>query len=167
MKASEPLSFICPSALYNVTIESRAWNKMVDDCNKAGTRETGGILIGQYSNDKSTALITEVSSRPKDSISSSATFQRGAFGLKELLAARWTEGLYYIGEWHFHPGGSPEPSRPDTYAMRSIAANSNYSCPEPILLIVGGHPPKRVTLSVTVFPNEKPSIRLSSYNRLI
>ncbi|MNQ94124.1 hypothetical protein D3C85_1096250 [compost metagenome] len=161
MKTSVPLYFSSPIAQYAVNLEVAAWSTMVNDCIKAGTHETGGILIGQYGSDRSVALITEVTSRPKDSIFSTVTFQRGAVGLKEILASRWDDGFHYVGEWHFHPGGSPEPSGPDIRAMRSIAANSNYSCREPILIILGGQPPQKVTLSVTVFPSKEPSVRLN------
>lgn len=161
MKTSTPLSFTCPDTQYAVNLELAAWSTMVNDCIKAGTNETGGILIGRYTSDRSLALITEITSCPKDSIFSTTTFQRGAAGLKEILASRWKEGFHYIGEWHFHPGSSPEPSGPDIRAMRSIAANSNYSCREPILIILGGQPPGKVTLSVTVFPSKDPSVRLN------
>ncbi|WP_394375964.1 Mov34/MPN/PAD-1 family protein [Stutzerimonas frequens] len=137
---------------------------MVSDCVRAGTHETGGILIGKYSSDGSVALISEITSHPKDSISSSVTFQRGTIGLRELLAARWNEGFHYVGEWHYHPGGSPEPSGPDMHTMRSIATNSKYSCREPILIILGGRPPREVKLSATVFPANRPSVRLNPFS---
>lgn len=160
MNYPAPLSFVSSSDSYTVTIEAEVLSQMVIDCIRAGTHETGGILIGKYSSDGSIALISEITSHPKDSISSSVTFQRGIIGLKELLAERWNEGFHYIGEWHYHPGGSPEPSAPDIRAMRSIATNSKYSCREPILVILGGSPPKVVKLSATVFPANGPSVKL-------
>ncbi|MGN8248283.1 Mov34/MPN/PAD-1 family protein [Pseudomonas sp. SMV7] len=160
MNYPAPLSFVSSSDSYTVTIEAEVLSQMVIDCIRAGTHETGGILIGKYSSDGSIALISEITSHPKDSISSSVTFQRGIIGLKELLAERWNEGSHYIGEWHYHPGGSPEPSTPDIRAMRSIATNSKYSCREPILVILGGTPPEVVKLSATVFPANGPSVKL-------
>lgn len=163
MKRSVPLSFSNPSAPYTVTLEAAALSKMVSDCVQAGTGETGGILIGKYSSDGRIALISEITSHPKDSIRSSVTFLRGIFGLKELLASRWNESLHYVGEWHYHPGGSPEPSGTDKHAMRSIAANPKYSCREPILIILGGRSPRQANLSVTVFPANKVSVRLNPF----
>ena len=160
MNYPAPLSFLSPSDSYTVTIEAEALSKMVSNCIRAGSHETGGILIGRYSSDGSIALISEITSHPEDSISSSVSFQRGTIGLKELLAERWNEGFHYVGEWHYHPGGSPEPSAPDIRAMRSIATNSKYSCREPILIILGGTPPRAVNLSVTVFPANSPNIKL-------
>ncbi len=166
MKNSVPLSFSNPSAPYTVTLEAEALSNMVSDCVQAGKHETGGILIGKYSSDGRIALISEITSHPKDSISSSITFLRGIVGLKELLTARWSEGFHYVGEWHYHPGGSPEPSGTDMHAMRSIAENSKYSCREPILVIVGGRPPREVSLSVTVFPANRLSVRLNQFSSL-
>jgi len=160
MKSPVPLSFSSPDAPYTVTFEAAALSKMVSDCVRAGTHETGGILIGKYRSDGRVALISEITSHPKDSISSSVTFQRGTIGLRELLAARWDEGFHYVGEWHYHPGGSPEPSGPDMHTMRAIATNSKYSCREPILIILGGHPPREFKLSATVFPANRPNVRL-------
>lgn len=157
-------SFSSPNTPYTVTLEAAALSKMVSDCVQAGTHETGGILIGKYSSDGSIASVSEISSRPEDSVSSSVTFQRGIIGLKELLATRWDEGFHYVGEWHYHPGGSPEPSGPDINAMRSIATNAKYSCREPILIILGGRPPRDVRISVTVFPANMPNIRLNPFS---
>lgn len=163
MNDSVPLSFSSPSAPYTVTLEPAVLSKMVSDCVRAGAHETGGILVGKYSSDGNIALISEITSHPKDSISSSVTFQRGILGLKEMLAARWEEGFHYVGEWHYHPGGSPEPSRTDMKAMQSIATNPRYSCREPILIILGGLPPRQANLSVTVIPANSLSVRLTPF----
>ncbi|HKH36596.1 MAG TPA: Mov34/MPN/PAD-1 family protein [Rubrobacter sp.] len=57
---------------------------------------------------------------------------------------RWLDGLwrrrkrrYYLGEWHFHPGGAAEPSPTDTEQMAKIMHSASYKCPEPVPLLVG------------------------------
>lgn len=104
----------------------------------AGRKETGGILIGQYKQNQSLAMITEITSSPPDSQKGFTCFTRGTVGLKEILHHNWVNGRYYIGEWHFHPYASPTPSRQDIKEMKSIATSKLYKCPEPILLIIGG-----------------------------
>ncbi|HCM3801602.1 TPA: Mov34/MPN/PAD-1 family protein [Klebsiella variicola subsp. variicola] len=69
-------------------------------------------------------------------------------------------GLYYVGEWHFHPGGSPEPSGDDFRSMTSIAANPDYQCLEPVMIILGGDPAGSYSLSASVFPRGDAPIRL-------
>ncbi|EPD6202522.1 Mov34/MPN/PAD-1 family protein [Enterobacter hormaechei] len=155
------LIFSCVSTKYTVKLNSSSLQKMIDECIKAGTNETGGILIGSYSQDGSTAIIVEATARPADSLVGSTTFQRGVKGLKPLLDSRWKTGKYYVGEWHFHPGGSPEPSSDDLLSMKNISSNPNYQCLEPVMIILGGDPSGKYSLSANVFPRGKPPIRLS------
>lgn len=155
------LMFSCLSVDYVVNLSSSSLQKMIDECIKAGEHETGGILIGSYSADGSTAFIVEATARPDDSLAGRTTFQRGIKGLKPLLDFRWKTGKYYVGEWHFHPGGSPEPSPEDFVSMKNISSNPNYQCPEPVMIILGGDPSGLYSLSANVFPRGKASIRLS------
>ena len=105
-------------------------------CKASPTKETGGILIGYYAQNLKDAYITEATPKPSDSIYGLTWFNRGITGLKEILIKRWSKGHYYLGEWHFHPGRNSIPSYTDTCQMRSISKNTNYKCPEPILVIV-------------------------------
>ncbi|NJI72720.1 hypothetical protein HCX49_05840 [Sphingobacterium kitahiroshimense] len=100
--------------------------------------ETGGILIGNYQNDYSVAYISLITGPPKDSKKARFTFTRGVSGLSKILDENWGVGKYYLGEWHFHPGTSPEPSRQDVNQIHQISQTGKYECPEPILLIIGG-----------------------------
>lgn len=102
------------------------------------TVETGGILIGRYSEDLSTAEITQVTGPPKDSKSGPTWFSRGIKGLKSLLKKAWCNSEYYLGEWHFHPMGTTTPSGQDLFQMAEIANNHNYNCPEAIMIIIAG-----------------------------
>jgi integrative and conjugative element protein (TIGR02256 family) len=153
------VTFSRTGADYRATLCSSSLQQMIDECIRAGANETGGILIGSYSEDGSTAIIVEATASPADSLAGRSTFQRGVKGLKHLLDARWKTGLYYVGEWHFHPGGSPEPSGDDLVSMRNIAANPNYQCLEPVMIILGGNPTGSYSLSASVFPRGKAPIR--------
>jgi proteasome lid subunit RPN8/RPN11 len=117
---------------------------------KAGRRETGGILIGRYDADGWMAEVVEATTKPRGSRAGWWWFRRGNAGLRELLSARWCDGYHYLGEWHFHPGGSSQPSGTDLHSMREISADPAYQCPEPILAIIGGRPTHRWELSVSV-----------------
>jgi integrative and conjugative element protein (TIGR02256 family) len=106
----------------------------------AGKKETGGIIIGKYVDEQKAALVTEFTKAPNDSKFGFFWFLRGNHGFKELLLKYWQEGLYYLGEWHFHPFADPNPSFQDIKQMKKIALSEKYYCPEPILVIVGGNP---------------------------
>jgi proteasome lid subunit RPN8/RPN11 len=124
---------------------------MLEAAIKAGRCETGGILIGRYGAEKWSADIVEATPMPEGSRAGWFWFQRSKKGLAGLLEARWSEGFYYLGEWHFHPGGAPTPSGPDIRAMQKVAQDKAYRCPSPILLILGGRPKTRWSISATLF----------------
>jgi hypothetical protein len=126
-------------------------NLMLDFAKSAGTRETGGILIGRYFPDEFTAEVAEVTPAPADSRAGPIWFDRGTAGLRDLLDTRWQSGLYYLGEWHYHPSASSRPSPDDRRTMRRIASNIAYQCATPLLLVLRGQPAGCWSLSATVF----------------
>ena len=105
---------------------------------ESGSYETGGILIGNYTSDLTTAIITKISGPPTDSKRGRTWFNRGTKGLNTLIKQYWRKSQYYLGEWHFHPNSEPNPSRQDILQMKEIACSKKYNCPEPILIIIGG-----------------------------
>lgn len=130
---------------------------MLNQAAASGHSETGGILIGRYSNAGAVATIADATAKPPGSRFGLSWFTRGNKGLKKLLEARWSDGDHYLGEWHFHPGGSASPSGPDEVAMRAVASDERYRCREPLLAILGGWPGREWAVTLTVFPvNENP-----------
>lgn len=113
--------------------------QVIGRCKDSEAYETGGLLIGRYAEGLRVAVVTECLPAPADSKAGPTWFVRGVRSLNAKLRWRWNAGRgYYLGEWHFHPGGAPVPSNPDCTQMRSISESAGYSCPEPILLIIGG-----------------------------
>lgn len=108
-------------------------------CRDAGSVETGGILVGRYSDDLALAIVREATPPPTDSKRGRSWFVRGMSGLREMLGNRWraSERTFYIGEWHFHPANHVEPSRDDFAQMLAISQAREYDCKEPLLLILG------------------------------
>ncbi len=125
---------------------------MTSLCRKAKRSETGGILAGRYSEGHDCAVVTEVTGPPPDSRSGPTWFKRGVRGLQQLIERLWGQGrAYYLGEWHYHPYGPPNPSKADVAQMTEIASSNGYSCPEPLLLIIGGDPKMGLEIKVFVF----------------
>lgn len=106
-----------------------------------GRGETGGILIGCYSDDLSTAEVLLASGPGPLSVSKSSFFTRKAFGIQAELDKEFESGKYYLGEWHCHPGADSTPSSQDVRQMKSISKSVSYSCPEPILMVFGKSDP--------------------------
>jgi hypothetical protein len=48
--------------------------------------------------------------------------------------------------------------------MKKFAASSDYQCPEPILVIIGGTPPERWSVGVYVFPKGQSIVELLRVN---
>lgn len=120
-------------------MDQRNVERLVRYLQKAGDRETGGILIGNYSDDLDQAVITKVTGPPRDSRAGRTFFVRGTRGLQQILDRLWRDGSgYYLGEWHFHPTGDGAASGKDFEQMEKLSWSTAFYCPEPILLIVAG-----------------------------
>lgn len=107
-------------------------------CCDACSVETGGILIGRYSDDLAVAIVREATPPPTDSKRGRSWFVRGVSGLRQMLGNRWQakERTFYVGEWHFHPANHVEPSANDFAQMIEIGRAREYDCKEPLLLIL-------------------------------
>lgn len=159
----EPIEFrVSGDAAASIWISPAAITAMVEASVKAGRSETGGILIGRYGPEGWFADVVEATPKPKGSRSGWFWFQRSNSGLSALLAERWRDGLHYLGEWHFHPGGAPTPSGSDIRAMWKVAGDEAYRCPAPILIILGGKPKSDWSLSATLF-REGQAVSLRQY----
>jgi integrative and conjugative element protein (TIGR02256 family) len=129
---------------------------MLEHCRSAAPLETGGILVGHYTPDLAEAQITLATSSSSDSYLSRFRFIRGIRGLKALLDKLWhSDSGHYLGEWHFHPYALPTPSSIDRERMGRISNDPHYSCSRPVLIIVGGDPDGRWSLSVSVYAGER------------
>lgn len=139
---------------YCVCFSEKIKQKLFELCSRATPKETGGILIGTYSKDQSTAIITTIVSAPKNSVSKQFSFLRGTKGLLKILDRSWDQGKYYLGEWHYHPNAQPIPSIQDKEQMVKLSQSKGLKCPEPILIIVGGNYVKW-RIKVMVFVNKQ------------
>lgn len=124
---------------YSVELHPAVLGALDRYCRDAGLVETGGILIGCYSDDLALALVREATPPPIDSKRGRSWFVRGVSGLNEMLGKRWRakERTFYIGEWHFHPARHVEPSGEDFAQMNAISRARENECSVPLLLIFG------------------------------
>lgn len=132
------LHFVSPDKLFEVNLRQELYSQMQQYCIKSYPRETGGIIIGNYSNDLKMANINKALGPPQKSIHQRSRFIRSGIGIKQILDFEWEMGNYYLGEWHYHPNASPTPSYPDIKQMMLFSHDKSLNCPEPILLIIGG-----------------------------
>ena len=120
-------------------------------CLDSDDRETGGILIGRYSEDLRCAEVTEASGPPADSRRSARWLVRGVMGLKERLRNYWNwRREYYLGDWHFHPRGDLSESSTDVATMLRVSRSNRTDCSEPISVVVGLSRDGSLLISVSV-----------------
>ena len=114
--------------------------------------ETGGVLLGTYTSTYRLATVYLAAPPPPDSRHGLSEFVRGSQGVSELLlwAGQQLLPLYYLGEWHTHPGDSPQASKIDVKQMNAFASSCLYGASTPVLVIAGGHPPERVQWQATM-----------------
>jgi proteasome lid subunit RPN8/RPN11 len=143
-------SFIAPDATVAMDLTKPAFAAMLAAARRADRRETGGILIGRYGEHGDRVVVTVATTAPSDSMSFPAAFVRGVAGLTRRLRLAWNRGIYYVGEWHYHPFASPSPSGRDLAQIITFSREASYRCPHPILAIVGGNPHSDPQLTVHV-----------------
>ena len=142
------------NASVGVDIDNRALDSMHAASLGADRQETGGILIGRYTEFSDRVFVVEATDAPSDSRSFPTAFVRGVVGLTRRLRLAWDRGFYYVGEWHYHPYASPEPSERDLAQILSFSRDARYRCPNPTLVVVGGNPNQAPSWSVHVVVDE-------------
>lgn len=158
------IAFSASDGRYRLRLSDSSLATMLDGGRSSFPRETGGILIGHYTDSLKTAVVERATLPPPDSKRTRTQFYRGVVGLKELLGRLWRrserERRYYLGEWHFHPGGAPTPSTPDSEQMQEIAESEYYHCPEAILLLLGGDPRESYSLAAWIYRRGEQPLQL-------
>lgn len=118
--------------------------------------EFGGFLIGYYSDDFKTLILTDLLV-PNEYKSYRTLFERGTNGITEKLIElfKLKEKRYYVGEWHSHPNASSRYSSTDLNAMKNIAKSESIRIENPILLIVSMNSQKLIDYSFYLFDDDK------------
>ena len=118
--------------------------------------EFGGFLIGYYSDDLKTLVLTDLLI-PNEYKSYRTLFERGIKGITKKLTElfKLKEKRYYVGEWHSHPNASPRFSSTDLNAMKNIAKSESVRIENPILLIVSINSQKLIDYTFYLFDNDK------------
>jgi hypothetical protein len=149
-----------PDMRFGLKLPESELSRMAGFCQKAKGKETGGILVGLYTEKLDCALVTVASKAPRDSQAGPTWFRRGVSGLQRWLKRLWKSNTFYIGEWHFHPFAAPDPSGTDISEMTEVSNDGGYKCPEPVLVILGGDPAEDFRIRAFVFPQGQAHVEL-------
>jgi len=103
--------------------------------------ETGGALAGYRVG--SVQVITDYVGPGPRATRTSTTFESDHENQCEVLDQLFDKSCgvtVYLGDWHTHPAGVPNPSGADRRTMRRIARHRSANCNEPVMIIGGGGP---------------------------
>ena len=159
-----PLLWRSEDGNYTVVFARRTILKMIKMAAAHSPYEVGTSLLGSYSRDGFRAEVLGLAPLSEDSSSGRTWFIRGVKGLKEFyerLTQQFHGRRHYVGEWHSHPGASPETSRTDRQTHREITIDHDTNCPEVILVVLGGNS-LQSTLEVCVHSKLRGIVRLAS-----
>ena len=152
---------------FGLSLKKSLMLEILDKCKDSTSKETGGILVGYYAPAYDCAIVTALSGPPEDSIREPRFFVRGTKGIQRWIFRLWREQRsFYLGEWHYHPGGPPVPSPDDREQMHRLSNNRKLRCPEPVLLIIGGNPKGSWTANAYVFPANQVCVPLYDDGKL-
>lgn len=108
---------------------------------EAAPRETGGTLVGRYSDDGREALVTAALEAKTGARRRRTRFYRPPDDVDDQLERVYRASggrTHYLGEWHTHPRAAPTPSPTDLDALRELARSRNVAADTPVMIIVGG-----------------------------
>ena len=103
-------TFVTADRHLGVVLDDHVRGRLIEHCIRAGRKETGGILIGRYSDLHDQAIVTDATGPPRDSIRRRFSFVRGLVGVQRRLDGAWRHRDFYLGEWHFHPFMPADPA---------------------------------------------------------
>ena len=114
-------------------------DRMVEALQKAGRRETGGILMGEHVTENTFRVIDITIQRQPGTF---ASFIRALSGIKPALRRFFRRTYYeytrfnYLGEWHSHSSFALEPSSTDFQSMLQIVQDPAMGVNFAVLIIV-------------------------------
>jgi integrative and conjugative element protein (TIGR02256 family) len=149
------LRYACKEIGLYIDIKNDVVQKIKDASYLHYPNEHGGILVGNYSEDKTIAFVNDMI-LPTSYQASPVSFERGSSGIKSILSEFFASEnpQVYVGEWHTHPNAHPIPSPTDVFALIAIARHPDVSIENPIMLIIGLYQ-QSIDIAFYVYFNQK------------
>lgn len=110
-----------------------------EEIDRSDSLETGGVLIGYWSQDlKHVVIVHSVGPGPLAVHSRDSFLPDGNFHEKEIARLYDESGrtCTYLGDWHTHPIGGTELSRWDRRTLQVIARSPEARARTPIMAII-------------------------------
>jgi integrative and conjugative element protein (TIGR02256 family) len=126
-----------------VWIPEKVFDQMKTEANRLFPCETGGVLIGYWTEDNSEVVVTRAIGPGPKAIHRRYSFIPDAEYHEKEIARYYKESgrLHtYLGDWHTHPQSIPYPSRKDRRTLKRIATHAEARADVPLMAILGGPP---------------------------
>lgn len=115
---------------------------MTDEANRALPFETGGVLLGYWSEDRSEVAITDVTGPgPRASHSKTEFIPDDEYQdrLIDEIYARSGRRHRYLGDWHTHPFGEESLSYKDRRTLQRIAGSEGKGVLDPLMAVLASN----------------------------
>ena len=123
-----------------VAVLATALRELKRQVRDALPNETGGTLVGRYSDNLRVACVERVIGVRIGGQQGRSWFYRPPDSIDGQLAeiyARSGGRTYYLGEWHSHPGAHPRPSTTDLNTLIGLARSRSVATDTPVLIVAG------------------------------
>lgn len=112
---------------------------MEEEANGALPLETGGVLLGYWSEDRSEVVIMDVTGPGPNAVHSKTEFipdDEYQDRMIDEIYARSGRQHTYLGDWHTHPFGEESLSYKDRRTLRRIAMLGGTGGPAPLMVVL-------------------------------
>jgi len=131
-------------------VTRRAWiaastcSFLVEEAHRTLPHETGGVLMGYWSEDQSQVVITRaIGPGPKAQHDTKSFIPDCTYQIEEIARHYHNTGRQetYLGDWHTHPGRqTPMLGWRDRHTLHRIATDPNARAPRALMAILAGPP---------------------------
>ncbi len=137
-KSTKKRSARKPTGEVRIVVLSDVIARMKQEAIRVGDLETGGVLLGKWSDDGKTLTVTEATSPGPHAIHQEHGFIRDreyCQGQIDRIHSASTGTIDYIGEWHRHGRLGTTPSPTDRESILGLVESSNYDLETALLII--------------------------------
>lgn len=130
-------------------VGARVLDAMQEEASATAPAETGGVLLGYWVRPWTEVVITEMVGGGPRAIRRPKYFLPDHEYQETEIAKRYeTSGrqLYYLGDWHSHPGGSGLLSPTDEQTLRRIIREPAARCRVALMAVLAGGDPWELTV---------------------
>lgn len=126
-----------------VWLADSAYDSMITEADSAYPNETGGVLLGYWSDAFAEAVITRSIGPGPQAVHRSVDFvPDDEYQLREIEFHYRNSGRLhtYLGDWHTHPKGNSYVSGTDRRTLKKIAFFPDARAPIPLMMILSNGP---------------------------